>query len=43
VVDRFGPELEGAALRKALAVLSAAAESEPVHVTWEQVLASAGS
>ena len=43
VVDRFGPELEGAALRKALAVLSAAAEGEPLHVTWEQVVASAGT
>ncbi len=41
VVDRFGHELEGAALRKALAVLSAAGDSEPLHVTWEQVLASA--
>ncbi len=43
VVDRFGPELEGPALRRALAVLSAAADTEPLHVTWEQVLASTGS
>ena len=42
VVDRFGPEMTGTALRKALAVLSAAVADEPVHVTWEQVLASAG-
>jgi acetyl-CoA synthetase len=42
VVDRFGSELEGAALRRALAVLSAAVDSEPLHVTWEQVLASSG-
>lgn len=42
VVDRFGPEMTGTALRKALAVLSTAVTDEPVHVTWEQVLASAG-
>jgi hypothetical protein len=30
-------------LRRALAVLSAAADTEPLHVTWEQVLASTGT
>lgn len=43
VVDRFGPEMAGTSLRRALAVLSAAVEGDPVHVTWEQVLASAGT
>ncbi len=42
VVDRFGTELEGTALRGALAVLSAASDTDPRHVTWEQVLGSAG-
>ena len=41
VVDRFGAELEGTALRRALAVLAASVDSDPRHVTWEQVLASA--
>lgn len=42
VVDRFGEELDAPARRRALAVLAAAVQSDPVHVTWEQVLAAAG-
>lgn len=42
VVDRFGPELHGQELRRALAVLSVAAHTEPLHVTWEQVRAAIG-
>lgn len=41
VVDRFGPELSGSQLRRALAALSASVASDPAHVTWEQVLAAA--
>lgn len=43
VVDRFGSGLEGGALRRALAVMAAAVDTEPVQVTWEQVLAAAGA
>jgi len=42
VVDRFGPEITGPTLRRALAVLSTAVEGDPVHVTWQQVVASSG-
>jgi acetyl-CoA synthetase len=43
VVDRFGPEITGPSLRRALAVLSTAVEGDPVHVTWQQVVASSGA
>lgn len=42
VVDRFGDELAGPQLRRALAGLSASVDRDPVGVTWEQVLAAAG-
>lgn len=42
VVDRFGDELTGPERRRALAVLAAAAQSDPMHVTWQQVLAAGG-
>lgn len=43
VVDRFGGELTGAARRRALATMALRAASRPLHVTWEQVLAAAGT
>jgi hypothetical protein len=43
VVDRFGPEITGPALRRALAVLSTVVVGDPVHVTWQQVVASSGA
>jgi acetyl-CoA synthetase len=39
-VDRFGDELPAAARRRALALLTARAADEPVHVTWDQVLSA---
>ena len=44
VLDRFGPGLDGSVRQKALAALAAssASETEPVRITWEQVLAAAG-
>lgn len=41
VLDRLETGLPTAALRRALAVVSAAAGSEPLPATWEQVLAAA--
>ena len=38
VLDRFGTELTGLDLRRALAVVSTATGTEPLPVTWEQVL-----
>jgi acetyl-CoA synthetase len=43
VVDRFGDELAPAERQKALAALAASAQTQPQRVTWEQVLAAAGS
>ncbi|MGH3369182.1 MAG: AMP-binding enzyme, partial [Nocardioidaceae bacterium] len=42
VVDRFGSELTGTGLSRALAALSVSVDTDPVTVTWEQVLAAAG-
>lgn len=42
VVDRFGPELSGTRLRRALAVVSTSVDSDPVELAWEQVLAADG-
>ncbi|MGH8965601.1 MAG: AMP-binding protein, partial [Actinomycetes bacterium] len=41
VVDRFGDELPAPDRRRALAALAASVANDPVHVTWEQVLAAA--
>jgi acetyl-CoA synthetase len=40
VLDRFGPGLTDAALRRSLAVVSTAAGTEALRVTWDQVLAA---
>ena len=40
VVDRFGPELDVTTRRRRLALLAAAVQGDPQHVTWEQVLAT---
>jgi acetyl-CoA synthetase len=42
VVDRFGEELDPAARRRALTVLTAGEDHAVRRVTWEQVLAAAG-
>lgn len=42
VVDRFEDDLDAPARRRALAVLAASVEADPVAVSWEQVLAAAG-
>jgi len=42
VLDRIGDDLGGVELRRALSVVSTAAEGEPLRVTWEQVRAAAG-
>lgn len=41
VLDRLGTGLDGAALRRALAAVTAAATGEPLRVTWDQVVAAA--
>jgi acetyl-CoA synthetase len=43
VVDRFGDELGPGERRQALAALASSAQTQPLRVTWEQVLAAAGS
>ncbi|WP_052745867.1 AMP-binding enzyme [Allosalinactinospora lopnorensis] len=40
-VDRFAADLSPRARREALAVLLAGAGEEPLHLTWEQVIAAA--
>jgi acetyl-CoA synthetase len=42
VVDRFGDELGPPERRQAMAALAASAQTQPLRVTWEQVLAAAG-
>lgn len=40
VVDRFGDELSGTPLRKALAAISTGLEHDPAKVTWQQVVSA---
>lgn len=42
LLDRIGPELSDSALQRALAAASTAAGSEPLRLSWSQVLAGAG-
>jgi acetyl-CoA synthetase len=42
VVDRFGDQLTPSTRRTALAALATGRSGNPLHVTWEQVLAAAG-
>ena len=43
VVDRFGAGLTTEERRRGLAALAATASTQPLHVTWEQVLAASGA
>lgn len=40
VVDRFGDDIPDPVRRKALATLAASVANDPVHITWEQVVAA---
>jgi acetyl-CoA synthetase len=42
-VDRFGDELAPEGLRRALALLTAGAGEEPLHLTWAQILAASAA
>lgn len=44
LLDRFGDDIDGPSRQRALAALAAssASDTEPVHITWEQVLGAAG-
>lgn len=43
VVDRFEEDLTAEERRRGLAALAATASTQPLHVTWEQVLAASGA
>ena len=41
VLDRIGTELDGSVLRRALAIVASSPQADPLHVSWQQVLAAA--
>lgn len=42
-VDRFGTELSADALRRTLGLLAAGVGDEPLHLTWDQILAASSA